>query len=115
MDNRQLIRTLAGYDPNKEVIMTTADGAVFGVINEEEVKETETSVVITLTPVDVKEEKPEVKEEEKKEEDAPEAVEADVEEEKADTDVEPEAEEVSDAVEEETEEKPKKRGRSKEE
>lgn len=114
MDNRQLIRTLAGYDPNKEVIMTTADGAVFGVINEEEVKETETSVVITLTPVDVKEEKPEVKEEEKKEEDAPEIVETDVEEE-ADTPVEPEAEEVSDAVEEETEEKPKKRGRSKEE
>ena len=113
MDNRQLIRTLAGYDPNKEVIMTTADGAVFGVINEEEVKETETSVVITLTPVDVREEKPEVKEEEKKE-DVPEPVESDVEEEKADIPVEPEAEEVSGAVEEETEEKPKKKGRSKE-
>lgn len=110
MDNRQLIRTLAGHDPNKEVIMTTAEGAVFGVINEEEVKETETSVVITLTPVDVKEEKPEVTEEEKKEE-TPEVVE----EEKADTADEPEAEEAPEVVEEETEEKPKKRGRSKEE
>lgn len=110
MDNRQLIRTLAGYDPNKEIIMTTTDGAVFGVINEEEVKETETSVVISLTPVDVKEEEPEVTEEEKKEE-APEVVE----EEKSDTADEPEAEEDPESVEEETEEKPKKRGRSKEE
>lgn len=112
MDNRQLIRTLAGYDPNKEVIMTTADGAVFSVINEEEVKETETSVVITLTPIDVKEEKSEVtEEEEEKKEETPEVVE----EEKADTADEPEAEEAPEAVEEETEEKPKKRGRSKEE